>query len=407
MRHFTSRRLHVLVTTTWLPGGTPVWAHEFANHLAERGYDVHCLYVRPWGIPLWSPPKFQRGRYQAIYLQVPVPLFLIAVPFFLHAFRRPRRVDVVISSEMEGSAIPATARRGSIHHVAAAHTPEPSRVGAWELLTGGLSVMPRLLGRALRPSSSSPTRVEIAMPWYWQWVHYFGQRRLNNAPTVVCVSDHQRRQVERSWRIDPRKVRVISDGIDTDRFHPAAPPPSPEDPPRVLYAGGPRWLKGADLALQAFARAAHQLPRASLDMVGGFNWGAYERIAETLGIRDRVRFHPYVAYEVMQDFYARSTVCLAPSRGESFGRTAAEAMACGRPVISTSVASIPEIIDHGLNGILVPGDDVDALASALIDLVQDQAVAERLGRAAREKIEDQFAWPRVIDQWEELLAGLS
>ena len=219
MRH-AARRLRVLVTTTWLPGGTPVWAHEFATHLAARGHQVHCLYVRPVGIPLWSPPKFPPGRYEALYLQVPLPLFLGAVPRFLRTARRSEPVDVVISSEMEGAAIPDS-WRGFVHHVAAAHTPEPLPVRPWELLTGGLRVVPQLMARTWRRSSSSPTRVEIATPWYWQWVHYLGQKRLTHASTVVCVSEHQRRQVERSWMIDPRKVRLIHDGIDTDWFRPA------------------------------------------------------------------------------------------------------------------------------------------------------------------------------------------
>lgn len=400
----SNRRLVILVTTTWLPGGTPVWAHEFADHLAGRGYEVHCLYIKPRGIPLWSPSRFPPARYEAVYLQVPLPVFLSAVPRFLRV-HGGRPFDVVISSEMEGSAIPPRDGHGVPHHIAAVHTPEPLAVREGELLRGGLGIVPRLIGQRLRRSWSFGP-VDVATPWYWQWVHYLGQRRLARAPVVVCVSDHQRHQVEGSWRIDPRKVRVIADGIDTVRFQPRVMPASPEAP-RILYAGGPRPLKGADLALEAFARAAPRLPGARLDMVGGFTWAAYEQIAETLSIRDRVRFHHYLPHEAMPDVYARATVCLAPSRGESFGRTVAEAMACGKPVIATRAASLPEIIDHGVNGLLVPEGDVGALADALVAIANDRAEAERMGHAARRKIEDRFAWERIIDQWVRLLASLS
>jgi glycosyltransferase involved in cell wall biosynthesis len=89
-------------------------------------------------------------------------------------------------------------------------------------------------------------------------------------------------------------------------------------------------------------------------------------------------------------------VC-APSLYEPWGFVLTEAMAHGVPCIGTTVQSVPEILDHGRAGILVPPSDVDALAEAIVTLLEDDLLASRLAAHGRRRVEQHYTWDRVVD----------
>lgn len=194
------------------------------------------------------------------------------------------------------------------------------------------------------------------------------------------------------------RLDVVPNAIDVAAFR--APEPAPaRDPTRILFLGmlserkGMQELQDALLALRDVAW--------TLDVVGGEE-GAGERARwesayAAAGLADRVRFRgPLYGAEKLHLLYADGIFVL-PSRSESFGIANLEAMAAGLAVVSTRVGAIPEYIDHGVHGLLVPPGDAPALSAALRLLLTDAALRARCGAAAQERARD-FDWARVLQQ---------
>lgn len=166
----------------------------------------------------------------------------------------------------------------------------------------------------------------------------------------------------------------------------------------VLYVGRLDERKGLEVLLRAFAtvRAAH--PRVRLAVVGrGERRARLEALARELGVADAVRFAGWVDHREIDAYYRGCAVFVLPSiftdEGgyEPFSNVVLEAMAWGRPVISTTANGASfDVIQDGVNGLVVPERDPAALARALGRLLDDRDAAETMGRRARETIRDHF-----------------
>jgi glycosyltransferase involved in cell wall biosynthesis len=117
----------------------------------------------------------------------------------------------------------------------------------------------------------------------------------------------------------------------------------------------------------------------------------------------------FVQHDALGPLYEQAAVVACPSHREGFGVVCAEAMAYGRPVVAGAVGGLLDLVVDGETGLLVPPRDVDALRAALGRLLGDSELRRRLGAAARERIQQRFAWPAVTDAtiaaYEEVLAA--
>jgi glycosyltransferase involved in cell wall biosynthesis len=158
-----------------------------------------------------------------------------------------------------------------------------------------------------------------------------------------------------------------------------------------------------DLVLDAFAAAVREYPRLSLTMLGG---GPMQRALETqaasLGVAAAVTFHDWVDLDESVRRIGRADMMVMPSYKEAFGVAAVEAAACGVPVIATRVGGIPEIVQDGVNGILIPPGDRAALTRAIVRLAADADLRAAMGRAGRNIAEERFDLERNLDQMEAL-----
>jgi glycosyltransferase involved in cell wall biosynthesis len=170
----------------------------------------------------------------------------------------------------------------------------------------------------------------------------------------------------------------------------------------VLSVGRLDEHKGHDLLLQAFARVAGAFPQWRLVIVGdGPSRDALRALAEGLGIAARVEWVGRTAE--VEAWYARAAVFALASRFEGFPNVLLEAMGMGAAVISTDCRSGPrEIISNGRNGLLVPVDDVAALAHGLQRLIADPALRQDLGLRAQ-GVRKTYSEDRVLERWRELL----
>ena len=162
--------------------------------------------------------------------------------------------------------------------------------------------------------------------------------------------------------------------------------------------------KGFDLLLRAFALCAEEFPDWTLRLVGqGAEQQRLRNLAEQLGIQHAVRFEPVT--KEPERVLRESDLFVLSSRIEGFPMMLLEAMACGLPVVSFDCMSGPrEMIRHGMNGLLVPPEDVGALANAMQMLMGNEHERERLAARAREVIE-RFSLPSVMRMWNEVLTN--
>jgi glycosyltransferase involved in cell wall biosynthesis len=161
--------------------------------------------------------------------------------------------------------------------------------------------------------------------------------------------------------------------------------------------------KGLEVLLEAIT----EVPEVRLRIGGGGDdrdW--YRRLADELGVADRVDFLGFVPNADLNAFFGSCHVFALPStdaRREGFGLVLLEAMACGRPVLTTPIVGIAGDVEPRGVGVLVPPNDRAALAAALRNL-QDLPA---MGRRARQLIEERYTWERVTDDYEELFLSLT
>lgn len=208
-------------------------------------------------------------------------------------------------------------------------------------------------------------------------------------PHVIAVSRASKRRAVEDFGIPPESATVIHNGIDTDRYAPVERDRRPGLIATTISSDVP--LKGLRYLLQAFARVRRDDPRAELLVMGDLDDdGETGRLIDRLGIEAAIDCRGRVDDQEMVELYASAALAVVPSLYEGFGLPAAEAMACGVPLVATTGGALPEVV--GDAGVLVPPGDVGALAHGIRSLLADPARRERLGAAARERVRSSFDW---------------
>jgi len=219
------------------------------------------------------------------------------------------------------------------------------------------------------------------------------------AARFIAPSERVRDELHRYYRLTDR-VHVVRHGTDTEAFNPRNRALSRgavrtelglhESDFLALYVGD--LQKAMPAAMRALARAAD----IQLVAVTRSDPGPYARLAEAEGVGDRTRFVPATAN--IGPYYAAADVFLFPTFYDAFGLVAAEAMASGLPVITSRAAGAAELIEHGESGWLTADPwDPDQIAEGLRTLAADPGLRQRMGSAARSKIEA-YTWDRTAEE---------
>jgi glycogen(starch) synthase len=222
---------------------------------------------------------------------------------------------------------------------------------------------------------------------------------LRSADWIVCLSEAQRESIMRLAPDVRATSSVVYCGLEPPELTPA---PLPFAPPRALCVGRQVADKGFDVALAAFARVHARFPDLRHAFAGsGPDRPALEQQARALGIADRVDFLGRVPE--VPPVLNQATFVLMPSRWEeTFGLVALEAALLGRPVIATRVGALPEVVQDGETGLIVPRDDAAGVAAAIAALLEDPARTQRMGHAARERALRVFGLRPSLDAYEAL-----
>lgn len=193
---------------------------------------------------------------------------------------------------------------------------------------------------------------------------------------------------------------AIHNGTDLSEMEMSAPNTDDAQAPFILSVCSLDEWKGLDVLLLAIAILRHSGHTTPLIVAGeGPMRVKLERLIEDLGLQQQVQLIGQQSRSAVARLLHQCTFFVLPSRFETFGIAALEAMACGKAVVGTTVDGILEIIDDGENGILVEPDDPPALAAAIRRLLADAALRERLGEAARARVKDQFQRQRMGESY--------
>ena len=204
-------------------------------------------------------------------------------------------------------------------------------------------------------------------------------------------------------RYFPDEYQIIPNGIDLDRF--GAPHVRPlekfdDGKLNILFLGRLDKRKGFRYLLGAFGRIKAQVPQARLIVAGAFDRDEKEQyvlFARAHGLRD-VKFVGYVSNDDLPRLYHSAHVFCAPATGfESFGLVLLEAMASGVPVVASDIMGYRHVVTHGREGLLAPPKNEDALADAIVRLLCDASLRERLAAAGRETAK-QYSWKRIAQR---------
>jgi len=196
----------------------------------------------------------------------------------------------------------------------------------------------------------------------------------------------------------------IPHSVDTALFHPRPLAAGMQGPATVLFVGQLIERKGMRQLITVIGDRAWD--DVEFCFVGR---GPYTARIKELAREPRVRYLGYVSdRHQLARIYRRSDVVVLPSveshrAVEPFGLTLLEAMASGVPVVATDCVGPREIVDHGVDGYIVPQNDPLALSEALLELTEDRQRRQRFGKAGRRKAEDVYSVPRVAGQWQALL----
>jgi glycosyltransferase involved in cell wall biosynthesis len=227
---------------------------------------------------------------------------------------------------------------------------------------------------------------------------------------VIAVSEHTAHVMRDEEGAPPGKLRVVLNGVDFDRVRissPGAPEAirrefAPQDEFLLLQVGRLHPEKGYE---HLFASLRHLRARAGRPVrllvagAGPFH-AVYKTLVRDLGVDDMVTFLGF-RRDITDVMAAADTLVLA-SVAEAFGFVLTEALYLGTPVVATRVGGIPEIVDDGIDGLLVPPADPEALATAIVQLVQDHDLRRRIAGAGRDKVLARFAFEQMVRHYEQV-----
>lgn len=350
-------------------------ATELGKELARRGHTVHFIsYALPFRLDAFDENIF--------FHEVELPQYPLFEESLYALSLTSKMVDVVLYNDLD------------VLHVHYAIPHAISAYNARQILNDqgrDIKIITTLHGTDITLIGLDPTLLPLV------------RFSIDKSDGVTAVSRYLKEKTLTNFSLD-RDIAVIPNFVDTMQWHRNGGDRlreqfAPNGESVLIHASNFRPVKRVNDVVRVFAAVHEKIP-ARLVMVGdGPDRAEAERLCRELGICSDVRF--LGKQTALQEILSASDLFLMPSQNESFGLSALEAMACGVPVLSTSVGGLPELNVHGQTGYISEIGDVDRMARYGIDLLRDRKRYERFSRAARERAETQFSADLIVPQYEE------
>jgi len=237
---------------------------------------------------------------------------------------------------------------------------------------------------------------------------YFSKERY-----YITVSKWMKEQIVRQYpKIDPSLISVIYNSVDVENFSPSKGKNFPERD-IVLFVGRLIAAKGVRYLVEAIPKVLREYPNTLFIFTGSGNSLPYQRRLKELRVPEKnFMFLGYLKESSdLVEYYRASSVFVAPTLYENLPIRVLEAMACGVPVVASNVCAIPEVIDNGVNGILIQPGSVGELAEAICRLLGDPSLRRKMGDNARKTVLEKFNWKvnaiKTVEVYQQILDSLS
>ena len=244
-------------------------------------------------------------------------------------------------------------------------------------------------------------------PRGYQMMRPFVIRCFNKLDGKIAVSKPAMDFVSKHF---PGDYRIIPNGIDMEHFSAEVSPIEGfcDGKLNILFVGRLEKRKGLRYLLGAYKEVKREIPNSRLIVVGPGVRLEYENLISKSGLKDVV-FTGYVSNEDLPRYYKTADLFCAPATGgESFGIVLLEAMAAAKPIVASHIDGYASVMSHGVEGLLVPPKDEQALANAIIHLLGDISLRQEMGSRGRLKVEE-YNWQniarRVMEYYTSLLNG--
>ncbi|MCP4649525.1 MAG: glycosyltransferase family 4 protein [PVC group bacterium] len=223
---------------------------------------------------------------------------------------------------------------------------------------------------------------------------------------VIAISEAVKKHLKIDFYLPEDRIALIPNGIDITRFRVSSRKTDLESPARIVgIIARLSSVKGHTCLIEAMAQVIKEFPEAKLYVFGEGHM-KYKLIeqAEKMGMSERMLFLPSVSntQEVLQEI----DIFVMPSLQEGLGLSILEAQACGLPVIASNVGGIPTVVKNELNGLLVPPQEPNALAGAIMKVMDNKELAVKLGRHARANVEEHFNLEKMVSPIETVYEGI-
>jgi glycosyltransferase involved in cell wall biosynthesis len=236
------------------------------------------------------------------------------------------------------------------------------------------------------------------------------QRHMLSTADLLLTNTSSEARGLRERGIKDVEIKVAGPGVDQPQSIATLPGAAASYEPYVLFLGRTSYDKGAMHAVQAVLRLRRQGSNLQLLLIGR-ETGEFQQFYQNLPPEDRRAVHVlgFVEEAVKHAYLKQATALLLPSRTDSFGIVLLEAWLYARPVVAARAGGIPDVVDEGQNGLLVPFGDIPALTGAIQVLLENEPYSRELGENGRKKLLAQYTWEavttKVLAAYQELLEG--
>ncbi|MEA5594132.1 glycosyltransferase family 4 protein [Rivularia sp. UHCC 0363] len=238
---------------------------------------------------------------------------------------------------------------------------------------------------------------------------FIEQFRLSFADLIVTSSEYSKSEIV-SVGINPELVHVLSPGLDREKFQLSKDRKlNNQASKKILCVGNYVPRKGILYLIEAFSLIEKQ--GFTLHLVGNRKnnstyYNQLNNAVKKLNLTDCVVFHDGADQENIKQLYASSDIFVLPSFQETFGIVFLEAMHYGLPIITTNVTAMPELVEEGKNGFLVPPADSQALAKAISKLIKNPDLIAKMGAAGRKKVANSYYWEQTCSKFASIVQNM-
>ncbi|MCW4047425.1 MAG: glycosyltransferase family 4 protein [Candidatus Bathyarchaeota archaeon] len=372
-----------------LSGGTGAYVYYLSNELMKHGYSV-CIVT---------------GYSQAGDVQVNEKLSV----FFLRTSKTP----IVKSFLFAGSSFrKLNSVRGSVHvDITHANLPlvpnfaVPPNFGKTLISTVHSTWKGEAEAIRGEPYSRLNSNEKFMVSFNW-FLRIFEESMLKRSDKIIAVSDFTRRELLQYYKVREDKIRVIHNGVDTNKFQPASDKRkakqelgfSPDDI-AILSVGRLYARKGLFTLIESMPAVVRRFPRAKFIISGKGQSDEMKKLvahAQKLGVNGNIVFTGYYPDRKLPRLYQAADVFAFSTFYENLPFAVLEALSTGLPVVTTRVGGIPEMIENGRNGFLVQPFNSQELSDRILYFLEHPSAASKMAFLARKVIEERFDWRLIV-----------